>query len=145
MNKIIITGRITKDTELKVTDSGKEYCNFSVAVDRRFKNKDVESEKHTDFFDCTAWGKSGAFVDKYFGKGDGITVEGRMESRKYTDKDGNNRVFWGVTCENIEFPLGNKKGGGSDETEPNGTAADGSATFTPVEGGENGEDGKLPF
>lgn len=140
MNKIIITGRITRDTELKVTESGKEYCNFSVAVDRRFKTKDGESEKHTDFFDCTAWGKSGVFVDKYFGKGDGITVEGRMESRKYTDKDGNNRVFWGVTCENVEFPLGKK--GGSDIAEPNGTAADGSGTFAPVDG--DGDE-PLPF
>lgn len=140
MNRIIITGRITKDTELKVTDSGKEYCNFSVAVDRRFKPKEGE-EKQVDFFDCTAWGKSGAFVDKYFGKGDGITIEGRMESRKYTDKDGNKRVFWGITCESVEFPMGGNKKNGADQNEPNGTAADGSNTFAPVDDG----DGEIPF
>lgn len=140
MNKIIFTGRITRDTELKVTDSGKEYCNFSVAVDRKYKPKEGE-EKQTDFFDCTAWGKSGAFVDKYFGKGDGITIEGRMESRKYTDKEGNKRVFWGVTVENVEFPLGGKKSG-AEQNEPNGTAADGSDTFAPVPDGDGGD---LPF
>lgn len=141
MNKIFIIGRLCKDAELKVTDSGKEYANFSVAVDRRYKNKDGETEKQTDFFDCTAWCKSGVFVNQYFHKGDGITIEGRMESRKYTDKDGNKRVFWGVTCENVEFPVGGKKSGATDEIEPNGTAADGTNTFVPV----SGEDDPLPF
>lgn len=139
MNKIIITGRMCKDAEIKVTDSGREFTNFSVAVDRRFKPKD--GEKETDFFDLTAWGKTAAFINKFFHKGDGITVEGRMESRKYTDKDGNKRTFWGISCENVEFPLGGKKGNrddndGGDYSEPNNdngfaepTADDGDIPF----------------
>ena len=113
MNKIIITGRLTLDPELETTNSGTEVCNFTVAVDRR-KRKDAE--KKTDYFDVTAWTKLGAFVNSYFRKGDGINIEGRMESRKYVDKDGNNRTAWGVTAENIEFPHGKGKGGQNDSS-----------------------------
>lgn len=107
MNKIIITGRLTKDPELKNTDTGIELCNFTVAVDRRTKK---DAEKQTDFFDCTAWRQSGVFVSKYFKKGDGINIEGRMESRKWVDTDGKNRINWGVTVDNIEFPRGRSNG-----------------------------------
>ena len=109
MNKIIITGRLTRDPELKTANSGTELCSFTVAVDRSRKNK--AGEKVTDFFDCTAFGKGGVFVNTYFHKGDGINIEGRMESRKYVDKDGNNRTAWGVTVEQVEFPHGKGKGG----------------------------------
>lgn len=111
MNKIFITGRLTRDPELKTTNSGTEVCNFTVAVDRR-KRKDAEKE--TDYFDVSAWTKLGSFVSAYFHKGDGINIEGRMESRKYVDKDGNNRTAWGVTVDNIEFPHGKGKVGQND-------------------------------
>ena len=107
MNKIIITGRLTKDPELKTTDTGIELCNFTVAVDRRAKK---DAEKQTDFFDCTAWRQSGVFVNKYFKKGDGINIEGRMESRRWVDHDGKNRIGWGVTVDNVEFPHGRSNG-----------------------------------
>lgn len=103
MNKIIIAGRLTRDPDLRTTNSGMEVCNFTIAVDRRTKK---EQKKLVDFIDCAAWGKSGVFVSTYFHKGDGITVEGRMESRKWVDDSGSNRVSWSVTCDNIEFPLG---------------------------------------
>lgn len=106
MNKIVICGRLVRDPELRTTSSGMEVCGFTVAVDRRIKK---EPEKATDYIDCTAWGKTGAFVQTYFHKGDGITVDGRMESRKWVDSDGKNRVSWGITCDNVEFPLGKNK------------------------------------
>lgn len=111
MNKIILAGRLTRAAELKVGNSGSEYCKFTIAVDR---SRTKDNEKKTDFFDCTAFGKTGAFVEKYFAKGDGINIIGRMESDKYTDKDGKNRTTWGVTVEEVEFPLGKGK---SDRTE----------------------------
>lgn len=107
MNNIILTGRLVRDPELNTTNSGTEVCNFTVAVDRRVKK---DQEKITDYIDCTAWAKSGVFVSKYFHKGDGISVQGRMESRKWVDNDGKNRVSWGVTVENVEFALGKKQG-----------------------------------
>ena len=128
MNKITIIGRLTRDPELKTANSGTEYCKFSVAVDRR---KQKDKEQVTDFFDATAWGKSGVFVNQYFKKGDGIIMEGRMESDRYTDKDGKNRVSWGVTVEQIEFPPSRK----SD------SASGGSGTFQDLPDSEEG----LPF
>lgn len=131
MNKIIITGRLTRDTEIKAANTGTEYCNFTVAVDRRAKKGE---EKRADFFDCTAWGKTAAFVNQYFKKGDGIVIDGRMESRKYVDKDGNNRTAWGVTVDNVEFAQGKAKG-------DTANTADTTATFNPVDI----DDGDLPF
>lgn len=129
MNKVILNGRLTRDPSLKVSDTGSEFCNFSIAVNRRFKDKN--GEHGVDFFDCTAFGKTGVFVNQYFHKGDGITVEGRMESRKYVDRDGNNRTAWGVSCDNVEFPVGGKK--------QNGDAAPNTANSTYAEAEDDGE------
>ena len=101
-------GRLARDPELKTTNSGTEVCNITVAVDRRIVKG---QEKQTDFIDCSAWGKTGVFVNQYFKKGDGIVLEGRMESRKWVDKDGNNRASWDVNIDRVEFPQG--KGGPS--------------------------------
>lgn len=131
MNKIIITGRLTKDPELRTTGSGVEVCSFTVAVDRKTGKG---GEKKSDFFDCTAWRQSGVFVEKYFKKGDGITIEGRMESEKYTDKDGNNRTAWKLTVDNVEFPFAKKGSSHSDDG--------GSEQFAPVEDDAGGD---LPF
>ena len=104
MNSIKIQGRLTKDPEQKVGSSGAEYVKFTVAVDRK-----RSKEKAVDFFDCTAFQQTGAFVAKYFAKGDGIIVSGRMESDKFTDKEGMKRTTWGITVEEVEFPLGKGK------------------------------------
>ena len=128
MNKIFITGRLTRDPELRTISTGTEVCDFSVAVDRRKKDKD--GNKVTDYFDCSAWSKGGVFVNTYFHKGDGINVEGRMESRKYVDKDGNNRTAWGITVENVEFPHSKGKG---NQSEPASTFQD-VADSTPDDG-----------
>ena len=137
MNKIIITGRLTRDPELKTTNTGTEVCNFTVAVDRRFAAKG--EDKQADFVNCTAWQKTGVFVEKYFKKGDGITIDGRLESHKYADKDGNNRVAWDVICDNVEFPLGKGKGA-SDSSDSGLPFTMGGGKFTEIEGEED-----LPF
>lgn len=111
MNKWIGMGRITKDIDLQTTKTGTEYCKFTVAVNRK---KDKNGEQKADFVDCTAWGKTAAFVQKYFKKGDGIVVEGRFESGTYDAKDGTKRTKWGVSVDNIEFPQGGK--GKSEQT-----------------------------
>lgn len=118
MNKVILAGRITRDIELKVCGSGTEVANLSVAVDRRAKKGE---EKKTDFIECTVWGKTAAFVAQYFHKGDGIVLSGRLESNKWTDNEGNNRTSWGVTVEDVEFPMGKSSGNpgtSSDTTTP---------------------------
>lgn len=127
MNSIKIQGRLTKDPEQKVGSSGAEYCKFTVAVDRK-RSKD----KAVDFFDCTAFQQTGAFVSKYFAKGDGIIVSGRMESDKFTDKEGVKRTTWGITVEDVEFPLGK---GRSEQSNTAPSEADTAAA----------NDGDLPF
>jgi len=108
MNAIHIKGRLARDPELKVCNSGREVCNFCVAVDRFAKNGE---EKQCDFIDCTAWGKTGVLVSQYFVKGKEILLSGSMESRKWQDKDGNSRVSWSVNCHNVEFCGGKSDGG----------------------------------
>lgn len=110
MNKIIFDGRITKDPDISTSKTGSEYCKFTVAVDRERQKE----EKKTDFIDCTVFGKSAAFLNKYFKKGDGIIVEGRLESDKYVDKNGNKRTSWSVSVEQIRFPVTSKKQNGAD-------------------------------
>lgn len=106
MNKWIGAGRITKDIELQTGKSGSEYAKFTVAVNRR---KDKDGNQKADFIDCTAFGKTAAFVAKYFKKGDGIVVEGALESDTYEAKDGTKRTKWSVRIEDVEFPQGGKK------------------------------------
>lgn len=110
MNKWIGAGRITKDVELQTAKTGTEFARFSVAVNRR---KDKNGETKADFIDCTVFGKQAAFVAQYFQKGDGIVVEGRLESDTYDAKDGTKRTKWGITVENVEFPQGGKKQSGA--------------------------------
>ena len=124
MNKITIQGRLTKDPEQKVGSSGAEYVKFTVAVDRK-----RSKEKAVDFFDCTAFQRTGAFVAKYFAKGDGILVSGRMESDKFTDKEGMKRTTWGITAEDVEFPLGKGKAGSSSTAPSEAAAGDGDLPF----------------
>ena len=112
MNNIIITGRITHDLELKTSAAGVEYVNFSVAVDRR--RKDKEGNKQTDFFKVSAFGKTAVFCTTYMHKGDGVNVQGRMESDKYTNKDGVEVTGWTLVAENVEFPHGKGKGTSED-------------------------------
>lgn len=101
MNQIIITGRLTAEPELKNTASGVEVCNITVAVDRSHQKKDAD--KVSDFFSCTAWRHEAAYVCNYAHKGDRVLVKGEMQSRKYEDKDGNNRIAWEIAVERVEI------------------------------------------
>lgn len=107
MNLITIKGRLVRDPELKTGASGSEYCKFTVAVDRR---KQKGKERETDFFDCTAFGNTGAAISKFFTKGKEILLTGRMESSK-SEKDGVKRTYWGMNVDTFEFC-----GGKSDQT-----------------------------
>ena len=99
MNKIVIKGRLTKDPELRQTQSGVPACNITVAVDRAYSKED----KQTDFFDCVFWRQGAEFIDKYFTKGQEILVDGEMQSRKYEDREGNKRTVWEIGNAHAEF------------------------------------------
>ena len=101
LNVCIIMGRLTRDPELRRTNSGKPVVSFTVAVDRDFAPEG--QEKETDFIDCVAWNGTAEFVDKYFKKGSMIVVNGRLQLRKWTDKDGNKRTSAEILASNVYF------------------------------------------
>ena len=101
-NRVILMGRLTRDPELRTTQSGVNVASFTVAVDRDFGGRDG-GERQTDFFDCSAWRQTGEFVSKYFHKGSMIVVSGRMQSRKFQDREGNTRTAWDIQADNVYF------------------------------------------
>ena len=108
LNKAILNGRLTKAPELKQTNSGKSVCGFTIAVDR---NRDREK---TDFIPIVAWGKTAEFVNQWFGKGDLITIVGRIEVRNYEDKNGNKRTATEIIAEEVLFGGSKSTGQGSE-------------------------------
>lgn len=97
-NLVVLTGRITADTELKTTPSGVSVCTFSIAVDRGYGEN-----KQTDFINIVAWRQTAEFVAKYFSKGSMIGIEGSIQTRKYQDKNGNTRTAFEVVANNVQF------------------------------------------
>ena len=130
LNKIILMGRLTRDPELRQTQNGTKVAAFSLAVDRDYAAQ--SGERETDFIDCVAWRGTAEFAAKYFTKGQMAAVEGRLQVRDWTDKDGNKRRSYEVIADSLYF-AGSKRQGGV-HTEP--------GTFSEV---PEGEDGELPF
>lgn len=108
-NLSILTGRLTSDPELKTTPSGNSVTSFSIAVERR--NKNADGERETDFINIVAWRGTAEFVTKWFKKGDMIGIEGSIQTRKYTDKNGNNRTAFEVIANNVDFVGGKRQEG----------------------------------
>ena len=102
LNHITLMGRLTKDVELRRTGSGVAVASFTIACERDFTDKQ-SGEKKTDFIDCVAWRSTGEFISKYFSKGRMIVVDGRLEIREWTDKEGNKRRNAEVIVDNAYF------------------------------------------
>ena len=102
LNHIVLMGRLTRDPELRTTQSGVNVASFRIAVDRDFGGRDG-GEKQADFIDCVAWRQTGEFVSKYFSKGRMIVVSGRLQMRDWTDRDGNKRTSAEVVADNVYF------------------------------------------
>lgn len=101
MNRIMLMGRIANDLELKTTPNGTTVCSFRLAVDRNYQKKG--EDKVIDFFNVVAWRQTAEFVTRYFAKGRMILVEGEMQTRSYTDKNGNNATWHEVVAGNVYF------------------------------------------
>ena len=119
LNHITIMGRLVRDPELRRTGSGIAVASFRVAVDRDYAPKDG-GEKKADFIDCVAWRQTGEFISKYFTKGRMIVVDGRLEMRDWTDKEGNKRRTYEVVADNVYFGDSKKDGGNSTAANPTG-------------------------
>lgn len=99
-NNVILTGRLTADPELKTTQSGVSVTGFSVAVERPYKSGE---ERLTDFINIVAWRHTAEFVTRHFKKGSMIGIEGRIQTRRYTDSSGINRTAFEVVANNVQF------------------------------------------
>ena len=123
MNKIMLIGNLGRDPEMDYTPGGQAKTRFSLAVSRRWKDKESgERREETTWFNITAWGLLGETCNNYLHKGSKVYIEGRMTSRKYTDKDGIERTAWDVNASEMEMldPKGAGQGGqGSSMDDPN--------------------------
>lgn len=134
MNKFIMTGRLAKDPELKTLQSGTEVCNFTVAVDRRFKK---DGQPTADFFNTIAFGKTANFVNTYFTKGKMICVEGNLQNRNWEDQNGQKHYVTEVLVDNVEF-CGDKVSSDNKNNAP-------TQNYSNPQVNEQDSDDELPF
>ena len=143
-NLVVLSGRLTADPEIKYTQSNVPVCSFKIAVERRFKQGE---ERQADFVNIVAWRQTAEFVSKYFSKGSMIGVEGSIQTRRYQDKDGNNRTAFEVVANNVQFVESKKSEGATEGNSSSTTENDPLAQlqsdlerFAPVD-----DDGDCPF
>ena len=154
LNHIVIMGRLTRDPELRYTQSQTPVASFTVAVDRDFSNRD-SGERQTDFIDCVAWRQTAEFVSKYFQKGSMAVVSGRLQIRDWTDRDNNRRRTAEVVVDNIYFGESKRSRDESSSTagyapQTASTGFDSGFGSAPAAGGSaiaelDDGDGELPF
>ena len=133
LNKIFIMGRLTRDPELRRTQTGTPVASFSLAVDRDFKDKQT-GERTTDFIDVVAWRVTAEFVQRYFTKGRVAVVEGRLQVREWTDKEGGRRRSAEVVAENVYFGDSKRDGDGGYQATGYSTGGGYAATQGPGDG-----------
>lgn len=150
MNTVCLTGRLTAAVELRYTTTQKPVASFTLAVEREYKNGD---ERLSDFISCVAWNQSAVFLEKYAGKGSRVGVSGRIQTRRWKDRDGNNRYSTEVICDSVEV-LDYKKRDSEDaepkrerrtRTEQDSESGSGYEVYTPPGMEELPDSGDLPF
>ena len=150
LNQIVLMGRLTRDPELRRTQTGTAVASFTIAVDRDFSGRDG-GEKQTDFIDIVAWRNTAEFVSKYFFKGQMAAVSGRLQIRDWTDKDGGKRRSAEVIADNVYFAEGKKSredGGESFQRADRSPSFQPAAAFSSDSSGFSeidDDDGELPF
>ncbi|WP_130869549.1 single-stranded DNA-binding protein [Intestinimonas massiliensis (ex Afouda et al. 2020)] len=160
LNRIILMGRLARDPELRHTQTGTPVASFRLAVDRDFKDK-TTGEKATDWIDVVAWRQTAEFVSRFFTKGRLAVVEGRLQMRDWTDRDGNKRTTAEVVADNVYFGDSKRDAEGGGYAPPSGgyggpggyapPAAPANNAYAPPASGDqfaelsDDDDGELPF
>ena len=147
MNKVILVGRLTKDPEVRYSqgETSSAIARFTLAVDRRVRRDAGSDQQTADFIGCVAFGKTGEFIEKYGRKGTKFIVEGRIQTGRYTNKDGQTVYTTDVVAEQVEFAESkSNSNGGSVDTKQETTAAS-SATDDGFMNIPDGIDEELPF
>lgn len=143
MNSVNLTGRFTRDPDVRYTDGGTSVARFTIAVERRFKQ---ENGPQADFVSCVAFGKTAEFIEKYFQKGNKIEVSGRIQTGSYTNQDGNKVYTTDVMAENVGFAESKTAAQNSGSMEKQSSAAGfGSADEDGFMNIPDGIDEELPF
>ena len=137
MNKWIGIGRLTKEPEIKLTSNQTQFCNFTIAVDRRFK--DANGQRQTDFINCVAWKQTAVFIQKYFHKGNRIGICGSIQTRSFDDQNGQKRFVTEVLAEEAEFVES------TNSTEANPQPTQEQPTAPAAEPTQEQPSGELPF
>jgi single-strand DNA-binding protein len=154
INRVIITGNLTRDPELRSLQSGMSVCSLRVACNTRRKdNQSGEWVDKPNYFDVTIWGRQGENAAQYLSKGRPVAIDGRLEWREYQDKEGNKRQAVDIIADNVQFlssPEGfNGDGGGASRFTPQSdipVSTDDFAAPAPVGGGGDGApDDDIPF
>ena len=139
LNNVTLMGRLTADPELKTTPSGVSVTSFNIAVDRKYTPQGEERKAY--FIPIVAWRNTADFICKYFNKGSMIGIEGEVQTRQYTDKNGNNRTAFEVVVSNVSFCGSKSASGSSTQSQP--------ASFSNVENNNFSDlevqDDDLPF
>ncbi len=115
MNKVSLIGRLTKEPEIKMTSNQTQFCNFTIAVDRRFK--DANGQRQADFINCVAWRQTAIFIQKYFRKGNKIGICGSIQTRSFDDQNGQKRFVTEVLAEEVEFVESQEKSSQEEKIE----------------------------
>lgn len=139
MNKILLCGRLTRDPEVRYGDNQKAVGRFNIAVDRKYKR---EGDPTADFFNCTAFGKTAEFVEKYLKKGTKMLVFGHIQNDNYTNKDGQTVYSVQIIVDELEFAESKGSSGTGDNTNKPQNYADGQESFMNI---PQGIDDELPF
>ena len=150
-NKVILIGNMTADPELKQTTSGLSVCSFSIAINRRFA-KAEQGQQNVDFINIVTWRQNAEFVNRYFKKGNPILICGQLQTRKWTDNQGQSRIATEVVADEVSFVASaNGVAGGPVQSNPNGYTPEayGNPSFNSAQSGATFEeipnDESLPF
>lgn len=138
LNAIAIMGRLSRDPELRQTTTGKNVASFTIACSRG--RKDANGKDLVDWIPVVAWEHTAEFVCKYFEKGSPIAIDGRLQSRTYKDRDGNNRTAIEIVANNVNFAGSKSTGGGSNSVPTGGSYNEPTAQYDEIE-----DEGDLPF
>jgi single-strand DNA-binding protein len=143
INKAILVGRLGRDPEMRQTQSNTSVCNFSLATDENWRDQSGQNQKNTEWHKIVVWGKQGEIAHKYLAKGRLVYVEGRIQTRKYTDKEGHERYSTEIVARDIQFlssqgdnisegasQMGSAPSGVAPQSAPSGPSAPPAEDFT---------------
>jgi single-strand DNA-binding protein len=152
INRVVMTGNLTRDPELRSTNSGTSVCGLRIACNTRRKDGSGNWVDKPNYFDVTVWGAQGENCSNYLSKGRPVAIDGRLEWREFTDKDGNNRQAVEIVADSVQF-LGSREGGGDNGGQNGGRftpqsdvpADTGDFAPAPAGGGGGAADDDIPF